>query len=41
MVLSETEINLVNKGIELEMREIREGKIRVKGIAQIKKKYRL
>ena len=39
--LEEEEVKLVNKGIELEMQEIREGKVKTKGIAQIKKKYRV
>ncbi|MFH1224706.1 MAG: hypothetical protein V1676_02790 [Candidatus Diapherotrites archaeon] len=39
--LDEEEVRLVNRGIELEMREIREGKIKVKSLAKIKKKYRL
>ena len=39
--LEAEEASLVNKGIELEMQEIREGRAKTKGIAQIKKKYKL
>ena len=39
--LDEEEVKLVNKGIELEMQEIREGKIKTKSLASIKKKYKL
>ena len=39
--LEEEEVRLVNKGIETEMQEIREGKAKTKGIEQIKKKYGL
>ncbi|MDO8537528.1 MAG: hypothetical protein Q7S21_01455 [archaeon] len=35
------EVKLVNKGIESEMREIREGKIKTYGLESIKKKYKL
>ena len=40
-MLEEEEVRLVNKGIELEMQEIREGKIKTKSLESIKKKYRL
>jgi Arc/MetJ-type ribon-helix-helix transcriptional regulator len=40
-MLEEEEVKLVNKGIELEMQEIREGKIKTKSLDQIKKKYKL
>lgn len=40
-LLAEEEIQLVNKGIELEMQEIEEGKIKTKSIEQLKKKYGL
>ena len=39
--LEEEEVRLVNKGIELEMQDIKEGKIKTKSIDQIRKKYRL
>ncbi len=39
--LEEEEVKLVNKGIEIEMQEIEEGKIKTKSLGQIKKKYRL
>ncbi|MEK7540192.1 MAG: hypothetical protein AAB558_03005 [Patescibacteria group bacterium] len=39
--LEEEEAKLVNKGIELEMQEIREGKIKTKSLESIKKKYKL
>lgn len=39
--LEEEEVRLVNKGIELEMQDIKEGKIKTKTLAQIKKKYKL
>jgi Arc/MetJ-type ribon-helix-helix transcriptional regulator len=40
-MLDEEEVKLVNKGIELEMQDIREGKLKTKSLAAIKKKYRL
>ncbi len=40
-ILDEEEVKLVNKGIELEMQDIREGKLKTKSLAAIKKKYRL
>ena len=40
-LLEEEEVKLVNKGIELEMQEIREGKLKTKSLAHIKKKYNL
>jgi len=39
--LEEEEIKLVNKGIEMEMQEIREGKIKTVQLSKIKKKYAL
>ncbi|MBS3057404.1 MAG: hypothetical protein J4415_02140 [Candidatus Diapherotrites archaeon] len=39
--IDEEEVLLVNRGIELEMQEIREGKIKTKSLAQLKKKYGL
>ena len=39
--LEEEEVKLVNKGIDIEMQEIKEGKIKTKNLGQIKKKYRL
>ncbi len=40
-MIDEEEVRLVNKGIELEMQEIREGKAKTKSLAQIKKKHGL
>ena len=40
-MIDEEEIRLVNKGIELEMQEVREGKVKTKSLAQIKKKHGL
>lgn len=40
-MLEEEEVRLVNKGIELEMQEIREGKLKTKSLNAIKKKYGL
>jgi len=40
-MLDEEEAKLVNKGIELEMQEIKEGKVKTKSLAAIKKKYKL
>ncbi len=40
-MLDEEEALLVNKGIEIEMQEIKEGKIKTKSLEQIKKKYKL
>ena len=39
--LEEEEVKLVNRGIEIEMQEIKEGKIKTKSLDQIKKKYKL
>ncbi len=39
-MLDEEEVKLVNKGIELEMQEIKEGKVKTKSLAAIKKKYK-
>lgn len=39
--LDEAEVRSVNKGIELEMQEIKDGKIKTKSLAQLKKKYGL
>ncbi|MCX6798815.1 MAG: hypothetical protein NTW59_01815 [Candidatus Diapherotrites archaeon] len=40
-MLDEEEVKLVNKGIELEMQEIKEGKVKTKSLTAIKKKYKL
>jgi len=40
-MLEEEEARLVNKGIELEMQDIREGKTKTKSLAEIKKKFKL
>jgi len=40
-MLEEEEVRLVNKGIELEMQDVREGKIKTKSLAEIKKKFKL
>ena len=40
-MIEEEEARLVNKGIELEMQEIRAGKVKTKSLARIKKKYKL
>lgn len=37
--LEEEEVRLVNKGIELEMREIKEGRMKGKSLESIKRKY--
>ncbi len=37
--LEQEEVMLVGKGIELEMQEIRSGKLKTKSIEQLKKKY--
>ena len=39
--LEEEEVKLVNKGIEMEMQEIKEGRIKTKSLEHIKKKYKL
>ena len=39
--LEEEEARLVNKGMQLEMQEIKEGRLKTKSLGQIKKKYRL
>ena len=39
-MIDEEEVKLVNKGIELEMQEVREGKVKTKSLAQIKRKHR-
>jgi len=39
--LDEEEVKLVNKGIEMEMQEIKEGRIKTKSLEHIKKKYKL
>lgn len=39
--LEEEEVRLVNKGIEIEMQEIKEGKIKTKSLEQIKRKYKM
>ena len=40
-MIDEEEVRLVNKGIEMEMQDIMEGKVKTKSLAGIKKKYRL
>ena len=40
-MIDEEEVRLVNKGIELEMQEVREGKVKTKSLVAIKKKYKL
>ena len=40
-MLEEEEVKLVNKRIEFEMQEIKEGKIKTKSLESIKKKYKL
>ena len=40
-MLDEEEVKLVNKGIEFEMHEIKEGKVKTKSLVAIKKKYKL
>ena len=40
-MIDEEETRLVAKGIELEMQDIREGKVKTKGLTEIKKKYGL
>lgn len=40
-IIEEEEVSLVNKGIEFEMQEIKEGKVKTKSLAEIKKKYKL
>ncbi len=39
--LEEEELLLVHKAVEIEAQEIREGKIKTKSLAEIKKKFRL
>ncbi len=39
--IEEEEVKLVNRGIELEMQEIKEGKAKTRGLGEIKKKYGL
>ncbi len=38
-MLEEEEVRLVNKGIELEMQDIKTGRLKVKSLRQIRKKY--
>ena len=40
-MLEEEEVKLVNRGIESEMQEIKSGKLKVKGMGQLRKKYKL
>ncbi|MBI5635355.1 hypothetical protein HY993_00135 [Candidatus Micrarchaeota archaeon] len=40
-VIDEEEVQLVNKGIQFEMQEINQGKVKTKTLEQIKKKYGL
>jgi Arc/MetJ-type ribon-helix-helix transcriptional regulator len=39
-MLEEEEVELVNKGIEFEMQEMKAGRIKTKGFEQIKKKFK-
>jgi len=39
--LMEEEVRLVDKGIELEMQEIKQDKVKIKNISKIKEKYKL
>ncbi|MBU2100550.1 hypothetical protein KKG83_07890 [Candidatus Micrarchaeota archaeon] len=39
--IDEEEVRLVNKGIELEMQDIKTGKVKTKSLSVIKKKYKL
>lgn len=39
--VEEEEARLVNKGTELEMQEIKSGKVKTKTLAEIKKKYKI
>ena len=39
--VEEEEVRLVNKGIEMEMQEVREGKMKTYKWPEIKKKYKL
>ena len=39
--IEEEEVQLVNKGIELEMQEIKSGKTKTKSLGEIKKKYKV
>ncbi len=40
-LLEEEEVVLVNRGIKLEMQEIKAGRIKTKSLKSIKKKYKL
>ncbi|MBU2099881.1 MAG: hypothetical protein ABH850_06160 [Candidatus Micrarchaeota archaeon] len=40
-MIEEEEVKLVNKGVEMEMQDIKEGKLKTKSITAIKKKYKL
>ena len=40
-MLDEEEVRLVNKGVEIEMQEIREGKAKTRSLATLQKKYGL
>ena len=40
-MIDEEEIKLVNKGIELEMQDIREENAKTKSLADLKKKYKM
>lgn len=40
-LIDEEEASLVNKGIELEMQDIKQEKLKTKSLAAIKKKYKL
>jgi len=40
-MIEEEEVKLVNKGVEMEMQDIKEGKSKTKSITAIKKKYNL
>jgi Arc/MetJ-type ribon-helix-helix transcriptional regulator len=40
-MLEEEEVRLVNKGIEFEMQQLKEEKIKTKSLEQLRKKYNL
>lgn len=40
-IIDEEEVLLVNKGIEMEMQDIKEGRVKTKSLEEIKKKYGL
>ncbi|MEK6942403.1 MAG: hypothetical protein AABW85_06105 [archaeon] len=40
-IIDQEEVELVNKGIGLEMQEIKQGKLKTKSLSLIKKKFKL